>query len=327
MQPYHALRALVGLGAVVLLVGTVSGASAHRSDIWHATQAIAERDVKERFANVQTARCEPDRSSSTFVQQKDRLWNRFGCTGQTFDGVEFSLSYTATGECKPCWRMTGLQGAEISDLRQRAAKAAKQASPPPPPLPPPPPPPPPSPPSASAQGSALAAEPFSQCGVSYRRAGQRVRYAEGLDGGQFLLLRDGSFWQTSPALRAKTEPWNRFHTVVLIDGQFGFPCTMVNLNLGERIPVQPARAGSCTGAGTASTGQAVEYRSRRNGGELVALTDGSEWEVSEPDRPLTARWRRRSHEVVVFQGDGRWPYICALINLDRGELIDVRPAA
>lgn len=314
MRSHRLLPALIGLAALVALPVVTVG-SADASTIWHATRAIAERDVADRFANVDSVRCNPDRTSSSFVKGRTRLWNRFACEGTTFDSVAFSLIYRATGECKPCWRMSGLEGTGAAHLRSQPASSpppAEPSTPPPPPAP------------AVATRTAKPAEPVARCRATYRRAGQRIRYRAGVDSGEFLLLKDGSIWQTTSSMRSKTERWNRFHTVVLVDGDFGFQCTMVNLNRGERVPVRQALAGACGGAVYANAGKRVAYESRRNRGEVVVLEDGSEWEVAESLRSKTARWRAREDDVIVFPGDGRWPHMCALINLDRAEVVDAR---
>jgi hypothetical protein len=325
MPPSHAVRLLFALGVATFLIA-ISHASAGTVDIWHATQAIAERDVKSRFANVRSIRCGPDRASSTFTRDGVRWWHRYLCAGETFDAIAFELTYVATGECKPCWRMASLTGTDIGLLRQRAPAApgvGSRGSPPPPPAPPPPAPPP-SP--ASPAPSPPASEPTSLCGASYRNAGRRIRLRQSLDAGGVLLLRDGSVWQPDRGYHDKTALWTRLHTVMLVDGQFGYPCTLVNLNLGERVPARQAVPGSCGGTVYANAGRRVGFAARKEDGATLVLEDDSMWEVSPDELDRTRSWASRPTDVVVLQGNGAYPYICMMVNLDRAELVDVRPA-
>jgi hypothetical protein len=325
MPPSHAVRLLLALGVAAFLIA-ISHAAAGTLDIWHATQTIAERDVKSRFANVRSVRCGPDRASSTFARDGVRWWHRYLCAGETFDRLAFTLTYVATGECKPCWRVASLSGTEIARLRQRAPVAPDGASPeqtPPSPAPPPSAPPPP---PAAPAPSPPAAEPTSLCGASYLNAGRRIRLRQSLDAGAVLLLRDSSVWQPDPGYHSKTELWSRFHTVVLVDGQFGYPCTLVNLNRGERVPARQAAPGSCGGAVYANAGRRVGFAARKENGATLVLEDDSAWEVAPDALDRTRFWGKRPSDVVVLQGNGSYPFICMMVNLDRGELVDVRPA-
>jgi hypothetical protein len=114
----------------VLAVGLIlaAGASAHAEGTWLTTRTAAAHDLHGRFANIATVTCAPDRSSATQIFGQTRYWQRFVCSGGTYDRVSFRLKFSVTGQCASCWTIFNLTGAGVDRLRTRRAVAAPTAT-------------------------------------------------------------------------------------------------------------------------------------------------------------------------------------------------------
>ena len=94
--------------------------------VWITTARDAQGDIPARFANVRTVSCPPDPSSATSVIGNARKWNRFLCTGKTYAGVQFTITYKVTGQCSTCWTVFRLAGESVDRLRSQP-KASPRA--------------------------------------------------------------------------------------------------------------------------------------------------------------------------------------------------------
>src|SRR5207249_404538 len=114
----------------MLAIGLIlaAGASGHANGEWLTTRTAAAHDLHGRFANIATVTCAPDRSSATQVFGQTRYWQRFACSGGTYDRVPFRLTFKVTGQCTSCWTIYNLTGAGVDRLRTRHAVAAPTAT-------------------------------------------------------------------------------------------------------------------------------------------------------------------------------------------------------
>src|SRR5919198_3270003 len=120
--------------AAVLIALAVAGigansSSAKRSDAWLTTRTAAQQDLRDRFRNIRTVACAPDRSSATQVVGNYRYWQRFWCSGATYDRISFRLRFRVTGRCGQCWTITDLTGTGARLLRTKAAATTQSQSP------------------------------------------------------------------------------------------------------------------------------------------------------------------------------------------------------
>jgi hypothetical protein len=113
--------------ALAVALTLAAGASAH-SDSWLTTRTAAAQDLHGRFANIATVACAPDRSSATKIFGQTRYWQRFACSGGTYDRVSFRLKFSVTGQCSSCWTIFNLAGAGVDRLHTRHAVAAPTSS-------------------------------------------------------------------------------------------------------------------------------------------------------------------------------------------------------
>jgi hypothetical protein len=117
--------ACVGVTAFASATPTASGQA---SDAWLTTRTAAVHKLAGRFKDVAAVRCVPDRSSATQVFGTTRYWQRFSCSGRTYDRVAFRLRFKATGQCEGCWTISNLSGLSVSHLRVRHVVSAQSSS-------------------------------------------------------------------------------------------------------------------------------------------------------------------------------------------------------
>jgi hypothetical protein len=112
---------LVTLLAAGLAMAAVfaSAAGAHSSDAWLTTRTSAASKLHDRFDNIASVACAPDRSSPSQIFGTTRYWQRFWCAGQTHDRVAFRLRFVTTGQCSACWTSSNLRGDGVNHLRVR----------------------------------------------------------------------------------------------------------------------------------------------------------------------------------------------------------------
>jgi hypothetical protein len=92
---------------------------------WGTTEEDAMAKLPLRFPNIRTVTCSPDTDSATGVASSgDRIWNRHNCTGVTYGGVEFGLTFESTGGCADCWTVFRLTGVTAAALKTRATKTS-----------------------------------------------------------------------------------------------------------------------------------------------------------------------------------------------------------
>jgi hypothetical protein len=115
--------------AVAAGVAGSIGAATLRANAWVTSRSVAQRGLVDRFANVASASCTPDRTSATLVHGNTRYWQRFWCQGQTYDGLAFRLRFKATGQCGSCWTITNLTGTGVTHLRTKAIQKRSSPSP------------------------------------------------------------------------------------------------------------------------------------------------------------------------------------------------------
>jgi hypothetical protein len=115
--------ALVALVVAAILAGA-GGASAGNGDAWLTTRTAAARVLPIRFKDVASVSCAPDRASATQISGTTRYWQRFWCSGRTYDRIDFRLRFKAVGQCGSCWTITNLTGLGAAHLRIRHAYAA-----------------------------------------------------------------------------------------------------------------------------------------------------------------------------------------------------------
>ena len=112
------LLALATVSAVIAAVGPIA-ASGSSESVWLTTRTAAAHDVHVRFHNAATVACSPDTSSATRMFGQTRYWQRFWCSGNTYDHIGFKLRFSATGQCGACWTITNLSGISAAHLRVR----------------------------------------------------------------------------------------------------------------------------------------------------------------------------------------------------------------
>lgn len=105
---------LAFLAALLLVTAPVGHAA---SGEWGTTRTNAAVQLPERFRNIASVTCAPDRASSTAVIGSARIWHRLVCQGSTFDGVRYRLLFEVRGECSRCWTITNLRGTSPNHLR------------------------------------------------------------------------------------------------------------------------------------------------------------------------------------------------------------------
>ena len=302
---------------VVLALGRLADAEASPtrvSDVWVMTRSHAEAGLKSRFPNIAVVTCSPIRTSPNQVFGTVRYWQRFQCQGRTRDGIPFRLNVKATGECGSCWTISQLKGTGVAHLKKRSSVSASPPTAPTPSPNPPPSAPPPTPPPTT-----------SLCRIYYPNAGLKVGFQARLDYGSYLLLRDGSVWTPSLLDRYKTILWTRFDTVIAVDGSGLTPCRLVNVTRGDVVSVKRATASGCGGSYYPNGGRVVSFDGRASGSsygrDVLLLRDGSVWETGVGSAS-TILWTRYD-DVMILDGDS-YTYPCVMVNLDQGELVEVK---
>jgi hypothetical protein len=123
------MKRVLLLAAVLASLFVQSSAYGQSSSVWVTTRAEAQRDLLgDRFQNIATASCLPDRSSASGVFAGVRHWQRFWCSGHTRDSVAYRLRYAVTGKCDSCWTITNLTGAGANRLRAAPTTQPKGAT-------------------------------------------------------------------------------------------------------------------------------------------------------------------------------------------------------
>ena len=120
-------RLLVVAGLLLGLTFAASSAAAPTAT-WLTTRSNAQLQLRDRFANVATVSCAPDRTSATQLFGTNRYWQRFWCTGRTYDRLSFRLRFRTTGQCGDCWTITNLTGIGVERLRTKAVAPAPQTA-------------------------------------------------------------------------------------------------------------------------------------------------------------------------------------------------------
>jgi hypothetical protein len=95
---------------------------------WLSTRSQAQDDLRHRFHNIARVWCAPDRSSATQVDGNYRYWQRFWCSGRTYDRAAFTLLFRNTGQCGECWTIAHLRGVSVQRLRYRGASTTSSTS-------------------------------------------------------------------------------------------------------------------------------------------------------------------------------------------------------
>jgi hypothetical protein len=103
-------------GVLSVSAGATKGVRAS----WVTTRTAAQHGLKDRFANIASVSCTPDRSSATLLHGNTRYWQRFWCQGRTYGAISFRLRFKATGQCSRCWTITNLTGTGATQLRTKA---------------------------------------------------------------------------------------------------------------------------------------------------------------------------------------------------------------
>lgn len=116
------------VAAVALLSTSEASAIATNTGQWLTTRSVAAKQLPGRFKDIKSAACSPDRTSTTQVFGTTRYWNRFWCTGATYDHLQFRVRYEATGRCGECWTITHLTVITSTHLRVRHAAAIHTTS-------------------------------------------------------------------------------------------------------------------------------------------------------------------------------------------------------
>ena len=119
-------RLIAACLVVATAAAVIAGNTAARpSSVWLTTRSAAESDLTgDRFRNIRTATCSPDRSSPSKVFGQTRYWQRFWCQGSTYDHVRYRLRHKTTGKCEQCWTIINLSGTGPNHLRTRSASTA-----------------------------------------------------------------------------------------------------------------------------------------------------------------------------------------------------------
>ena len=114
-------RALQSSGDFVVARQSSLSSVDRPADTWLTTRTAAQNDLSGRFKNIASVGCAPDRSSPTQLIGGNRWWQRFWCSGRTFDHLSFKLQYWATGQCAECWTIHKLSGIGVARLRTKAS--------------------------------------------------------------------------------------------------------------------------------------------------------------------------------------------------------------
>jgi hypothetical protein len=120
-----ALLVILAAGTSVA-VTTAWAASADGS--WLTTRTQATHVLPGRFKDISSVACAPDKSSATQVFGTTRYWQRFWCSGHTYDRVPFKLRFKATGQCGACWTITNLTGLSATHLLVRHASVSSTST-------------------------------------------------------------------------------------------------------------------------------------------------------------------------------------------------------
>ena len=120
------LAAVVG---AFLAAGVTHAQPAMRLDLWLTSRADAMQRLKERFPNIGKVGCQPDPTRGSDVFGNVREWNRFSCGGTTRRGVQFTLTFSVTGQCKTCWLISNLKGTSVADLRRKSGQTSTPPAP------------------------------------------------------------------------------------------------------------------------------------------------------------------------------------------------------
>ncbi len=118
------MASLVGL----LAGGVVSSAppaSARAKTVWLTSKTAAARALPKRFHNISSVSCTPDRAGASKVVGSTRRWQRFWCSGHTYDHLAFRLRFRKTGKCSNCWTITNLSGLSAARLRVKHVTATR----------------------------------------------------------------------------------------------------------------------------------------------------------------------------------------------------------
>lgn len=105
---------LVAIAAGLILAGSVS---ARVTEPWTTTRIHAANDLATRLPGISTVTCAPDTTGATRVLGATRNWQRFWCSGSTYFGRAFRLSYAVTGACHACWTFSHLSGVGVTALK------------------------------------------------------------------------------------------------------------------------------------------------------------------------------------------------------------------
>jgi hypothetical protein len=105
--------AAVAVGSSYATAGTAA---------WVTTSAVAQHALGERFKNIASVSCAPDRKSATLLKGQTRYWQRFSCQGRTFDSASFRLKFKVTGRCASCWTIFSLTGTGVHQLMTKVVK-------------------------------------------------------------------------------------------------------------------------------------------------------------------------------------------------------------
>jgi hypothetical protein len=122
------LTGLAALAATLTFVGAAGSAQARSHDAWVTTRTAAAHSLPNRFKDISTASCVPDRTSATQVFGTTRYWQRFWCSGGTYDHLSYRLRFDVKGQCGDCWTITHLTGVASTHLRVRHATATATAT-------------------------------------------------------------------------------------------------------------------------------------------------------------------------------------------------------
>jgi hypothetical protein len=127
-QMNRARIVFAALIAMIALTGLVTSGASAKSEAWLTTRTVAAHKLPARFKDVSSVACAPDKTSATQVFGTTRYWQRFWCSGRTYDRLGFRLLYKATGQCSDCWTITNLSGLSASHLRVRHAAVKATAT-------------------------------------------------------------------------------------------------------------------------------------------------------------------------------------------------------
>jgi hypothetical protein len=118
----------LAIASVALLSAGEAVATSANNGQWLTTRSVVAKQLPGRFKDINSTACSPDRTSNTQVFGTTRYWNRFWCTGATYDHFKFRVRYEATGQCGECWTITHLTGVTSTHLRVRHSPTIHSAS-------------------------------------------------------------------------------------------------------------------------------------------------------------------------------------------------------